>query len=195
MDSKLTHVVIALIVRDGRLCVGQRLRDPFKGFFECPGGKVEAGESLVEGLNRELYEEGTIRLNGWAYLTHYRVENRHGAFLLHWFKVETNDYFAKVIYEDLRWVSPDELLELNWIEHNRPYLPLILKAFDLPEKDYDFTWDPTRQDALRLAMETCFRDPGTYKKKVRLHTGPWDLGEADAGFKHFLDLYPVEVLP
>jgi len=52
-------VAIALLQREGR-CFLQR-RSPaaklFPGLWEFPGGKVEAGESAREALQRELEEE------------------------------------------------------------------------------------------------------------------------------------------
>lgn len=53
----MKHVAIALIYRDHQLCVAERLSEPFKGYIECPGGKVEPNESIFAALRRELYEE------------------------------------------------------------------------------------------------------------------------------------------
>lgn len=44
-------VIAAIFIKDG-LLVGQRLSEPFKGYWECPGGKVEGDEDLVEALVR-----------------------------------------------------------------------------------------------------------------------------------------------
>jgi mutator protein MutT len=55
----MTEVALALLQRDGRWFLQRR--DPtnalLPGLWEFPGGKVEAGESVVEGLQRELREE------------------------------------------------------------------------------------------------------------------------------------------
>ena len=53
-----TLVVAAVMEREGRILIGQRRKDdrhPLK--WEFPGGKVEAGETPREALNRELREE------------------------------------------------------------------------------------------------------------------------------------------
>ena len=43
---------------DGRYLVSERLGDgPFHGMWEFPGGKIDDGESAVDALHRELYEE------------------------------------------------------------------------------------------------------------------------------------------
>lgn len=51
-------VVAAVIEREGRFLVTQRLRGThLEGRWEFPGGKCEAGESHAEALTRELREE------------------------------------------------------------------------------------------------------------------------------------------
>ena len=55
----MTEVALALLQREGRWFLQRR--DPgnavLPGLWEFPGGKVEAGESISEGLQRELCEE------------------------------------------------------------------------------------------------------------------------------------------
>src|SRR4051812_7574373 len=52
---------IALVVRGGKVLVCQRKDDDtFGGFWEFPGGKSEAGETLHQCLARELREELAI---------------------------------------------------------------------------------------------------------------------------------------
>jgi mutator protein MutT len=55
----MTDVALALIQREGRWFLQRR--DPanpvLPGLWEFPGGKVEAGESIIECLRRELREE------------------------------------------------------------------------------------------------------------------------------------------
>ena len=52
-------VVIAFIENTkGQLCITQRaLNIPYAGYWELPGGKLEASESLTKALVREVYEE------------------------------------------------------------------------------------------------------------------------------------------
>lgn len=57
--KKIVHVAAAVITRpDGSFLVGQRAADTFyPGYWEFPGGKVEAEEDPRAALQRELREE------------------------------------------------------------------------------------------------------------------------------------------
>ncbi len=47
----------ALIFEDGKILLVERGKDPLKGYWSIPGGIVETGEKLVEGIRREVAEE------------------------------------------------------------------------------------------------------------------------------------------
>ncbi len=50
--------VKAVIRKNGRVLLVQRAKDDtMGGYYEFPGGGVEEGESMVDTLRRELYEE------------------------------------------------------------------------------------------------------------------------------------------
>jgi len=47
----------ALIFEDGKILLVERGKEPLKGYWSIPGGIVETGEKLVEGIRREVSEE------------------------------------------------------------------------------------------------------------------------------------------
>lgn len=60
-------VVAGIIVRGERFLAARRsasMSNP--GFWEFPGGKVEAGETLGEALSRELAEELSIAIDAFC---------------------------------------------------------------------------------------------------------------------------------
>ena len=54
---KTIEVVAAIIIKDGQAFATQRGYGEFQGWWEFPGGKMEAGESPQEALKREINEE------------------------------------------------------------------------------------------------------------------------------------------
>ena len=63
-ERKIINVVGAAIVTNGTVLCAQR--GPGKslaGYWEFPGGKVEAGETLPQALQRECMEELAVKLD------------------------------------------------------------------------------------------------------------------------------------
>lgn len=60
--------VSAGIFRDGKILLTRRNRNPARGIYTFPGGRVEFGESLTEAVAREVMEETglTIEVVGLA---------------------------------------------------------------------------------------------------------------------------------
>lgn len=54
---KTIEVVAAIIVRDGKVFATKRGYGKWQGWWEFPGGKIEAGESPEDALVREIREE------------------------------------------------------------------------------------------------------------------------------------------
>jgi ADP-ribose pyrophosphatase YjhB (NUDIX family) len=56
------------LVRDGRVLLARRAREPFLGLWDVPGGFLEPGESLEDGVRRELHEETGLDVVVGSYL-------------------------------------------------------------------------------------------------------------------------------
>lgn len=56
-DRKRIHVVAAVIVNEGKVFATQRGYGEWQGWWEFPGGKMEAGETPEQALVREIREE------------------------------------------------------------------------------------------------------------------------------------------
>ena len=91
MTATRTPVDVAagvLIRRDGRFLLANRpVGKPYASYWEFPGGKVEAGESVPTALGRELHEELGVKI-GTAYPWVVRVfDYPHALVRLHFFRV------------------------------------------------------------------------------------------------------------
>jgi 8-oxo-dGTP diphosphatase len=56
-NSNFIAAVSVALVENGRALLVRRGREPAKGMFAFPGGRVEAGETLDQAARRELFEE------------------------------------------------------------------------------------------------------------------------------------------
>ena len=58
-EGRAIDVAVGVVIRgDGAVLLGQRVPGkPYAGWWEFPGGKLEAGESVAQALARELHEE------------------------------------------------------------------------------------------------------------------------------------------
>ncbi|MEO6985655.1 MAG: Nudix family hydrolase [Paralcaligenes sp.] len=80
MSKPLIEVAAGLILRaDGWLLLAERpAGKPWSGWWELPGGKIEAGETVLQALARELKEELDIDVTNatpWVTYTHEYPKN------------------------------------------------------------------------------------------------------------------------
>ncbi|WP_295855744.1 NUDIX domain-containing protein [uncultured Xylophilus sp.] len=88
-----TEVAVGILIRaDGALLLTSRPEGkPYAGYWEFPGGKLEAGETVEQALRRELQEELGITIGAaevWKVTEH---DYPHALVRLHWCKVRTWD--------------------------------------------------------------------------------------------------------
>jgi 8-oxo-dGTP diphosphatase len=129
---KITEVAAAVILRaDGSFLLGQRAPDTFyPGYWEFPGGKVEAGETPHQALVRELREELEIEVQEatpWIVREHIY---EHAHVRLNFFRVtawagEIRDH----VHAALAWQRPGETTVAPMLPANAP----VLAALALPD--------------------------------------------------------------
>ena len=118
----LRFVAAALIVRGGEVVIGQRRSDqPMASQWECPGGKIEPGESPEEALARELEEELGIHAVIGPKVTHIRHNYRHGGAVdLQFFAVhEFSGEIENRIYNEVRWARLVDLPAYDFLAADR----------------------------------------------------------------------------
>jgi 8-oxo-dGTP diphosphatase len=90
-DRKITEVAVGVLMdRVGRYLMTTRPEGKvYAGYWEFPGGKLEAGETVVDALRRELMEEIGLTI-GEAHTVRWReqiVDYPHALVRLHFCKV------------------------------------------------------------------------------------------------------------
>jgi 8-oxo-dGTP diphosphatase len=116
-------VVGAAIVRDGRLLAARRTTPvAAAGRWELPGGKVEPGESPETALTREIAEE-----LGCAVIVEQWLEGEQPVGTTHVLRAAVcrlagGEPHPGVDHDELRWLRPGQLLEVDWLDPDRPFL-------------------------------------------------------------------------
>jgi 8-oxo-dGTP diphosphatase len=125
------QVVGAAIVDGDRVLVAQRSGGPYDGCWEFPGGKVEAGESDLSALAREIAEELGVAIAPQAFLGEVLLDGVVGggapgaSTLRLWSARMTGGRPVAHEHEQVRWVGAEELEALAWIPADRPLLPAV----------------------------------------------------------------------
>lgn len=149
--SKIVEVAAAVMLRaDGRqYLLAQRPADKvYAGYWEFPGGKVEAGENVRDALVRELHEELGITVTAChPWLTREHVYP-HATVRLNFWQVTAWE-------GEIGITAPLEHAAVDWQERGKtttvsPLLPAngpLLKALTLPETMLISLLDGTAPDA------------------------------------------------
>lgn len=113
---KTIEVVAAIIIRDDQVFATQRGYGEWKGWWEFPGGKMEAGESPQEALKREIREELDAEITVGQLIE--TVEWDYPAFHL-----TMHCFVCTLISEDVRlnehdaatWLTKETLHSVKWL--------------------------------------------------------------------------------
>lgn len=126
------RVVVGILVRGNTLLVAERpTGKPYSGYWELPGGKIEAHETGHEALQRELREELGVEVQAATYLcTHEHTYPDKTVHLEVWcvdaFQGEPHGLEGQV----LQWVTLPEMKVMNILEGNWPILDQIAGVFN-----------------------------------------------------------------
>ena len=110
--------VVAAIIHDadGRIFATQRGYGDWRGWWEFPGGKMEAGESAEDALRREIWEELEIRIviERLVDTVDYDYPAFHLTMHCYWCRVDGGLLTLKE-HEAACWLTADELESVRWL--------------------------------------------------------------------------------
>lgn len=107
-------VSAAVVERGGQFLVTKRTGGVhLDGYWEFPGGKCEAGETLASCLARELREELDVEAEVGDELLRTIYDYEHRRVELHFVRCTLRGEPRPVLGQDIRWVSREELARLE----------------------------------------------------------------------------------
>ena len=133
INRPVTEVAAGILInQDGKYLLGQRPDGkPYAGYWEVPGGKIEAGETVFEALRRELQEELGIHIDSCEEFMVLEYDYPHAYVRLH----------VSIIRDWLGIPQGCEGQQLSWqkISQKGPTVgPLLPAALPMLEKLKEF---------------------------------------------------------
>jgi 8-oxo-dGTP diphosphatase len=108
-------VVAAVIERDNRFLVSRRLAGThLAGFWEFPGGKVDAEETREAALEREIAEELGCQIVGMREVFHTSHSYPDRVVELHFYRGELVGSPQPMLGQEIRWIDRAELATLEF---------------------------------------------------------------------------------
>ena len=108
-------VAAAVIERDDRFLVTRRQKGVhLEGFWEFPGGKCDAGETLTACLARELREELDVDARIGAEVLTVAHTYPERSVELHFFRCEMIGDPRALLDQEMRWVGREDLASLEF---------------------------------------------------------------------------------
>ena len=113
---KTIRVVAAVLRSEDKIFATERGYGEFKGQWEFPGGKIEAGETPQQALKREILEEleTEIIVGDLIDTIEYDYPAFHLSMDCFWCEIVSGELTLKEA-EAARWLAKDELGTVQWL--------------------------------------------------------------------------------
>ena len=124
----------ALIFDRDRILMAQRGKEPLKGWWSLPGGALEIGERLADGVRREVREETGLEIRPLGVLEIFEriMHDAIGAAEYHYVLV---DYICRITGGELH--AGDDVAVVEWVRRrDLPKLQITEGTLAVIEKGF-----------------------------------------------------------
>jgi 8-oxo-dGTP diphosphatase len=134
LDRSLVQVAVGVLVRhDGAFLLTSRPEGKaYAGYWEFPGGKLEAGETIEQALRRELQEEIGLTIHNCTLWKTERIDYPHALVQLNFCKVtqwsgelqmlESQSFAWQQLPVSVTPVLPGTVPVLQWFAQERGFV-------------------------------------------------------------------------
>lgn len=127
----MTRVAVGVLQKGGKILVCQRKKGSRYGLkWEFPGGKLEPGETILECLKRELFEELSISVRD---IDRVQIQSTFyedgGMFeVAYCFVSQFTGEARNNAFEEIRWVTIPELRALDNLKGNEAFVASLTSS-------------------------------------------------------------------
>ncbi len=131
-----------IIMIDGKVLIIKRKAEPDAGKWSIPGGAINVGEKIRDGLRREIFEETAleVKVENLIDIAEKIFRDNNGKIIYHYVIL---DYLCKYVSGNMKASSDAEELmlvkinELDKFEVVSGLKKVIGKAFDLTKAEWE----------------------------------------------------------
>lgn len=112
---KKVEIVAGVFIKDGKLFTARRVSGNYAGYWEFPGGKIEANETHEQALKREIFEELGAEIVIKDFVETVQHEYEDLSVTMHLYEGEFLSDPKPVEYEEFCWADVKEVESLKWL--------------------------------------------------------------------------------
>ena len=128
----------AIILRDDSVLLVRRGKEPLKGCWSLPGGALEVGERLEEGVRREVEEEVGLKIEVGPVVEVFEriTPDEHGSTRYHYVLIDYlcrptgGSLLASDDADEARWFAVSNLAEIDITEGTPPVIEKAVRMRD-----------------------------------------------------------------
>ena len=134
---KIIKVVAAIITgtgaNAGKVYATQRGYGEFKGGWEFPGGKLEAGETKEQALVREIYEELNVTIKVQQHFAAVEYDYPEFHLSMDCFLCTMEEGTLTLLeHTDAKWLERKELHTVSWLPADQEIVEKLQKGAESP---------------------------------------------------------------
>lgn len=108
----MQRIIAAVIKKNNEIMIARRNYGALKGYWEFPGGKVEAGETDEECIRREIKEEFLVEIELEKFLGIETFEIQNNPYEMAFYQVKLlNDNIVLTVHSEIVWLTKEKLKE------------------------------------------------------------------------------------